>query len=89
MLVSTSSVLWAPTQELVFGRYPLSRGWTLVREIRRWYGVGSDRKYDEARQVSGETHSDPDWYVRVGRDGSPEKWPVRKGQADEVLRGVW
>ena len=48
-----------------------------------------DRKYDEAKQVSGETRSDRDWYPRVGRDGSPEKWPMRKSQADEVLRGVW
>ena len=68
MLVSASSVLWAPTQEMVFGRYPLRRGWTLVREIRRWYEVGSDRKYDEAKQVSSETRSDPDWYPQ-GRKG--------------------
>ena len=45
----TSSDLWAPTQELAFGRYLLRRGWTRVREIRRWYW--SDQKYDEPRQV--------------------------------------
>ena len=51
MLVLTSSDLWAPTQELAVRRYPLRRGWTLVRKLRRWYWAGSDRKYDEARQV--------------------------------------
>ena len=56
--------VWAPTQELVFGRYPLRRGWTLVREVRRLYWVGSDWKYVEAKQVSGETRSDPDWHTQ-------------------------
>ena len=51
MLVLTSRDVWAPTRELAFGRYPLRRGWTLVRELRRWYWAGSDRKYDEPRQV--------------------------------------
>ena len=73
----TSRNVWAPTQELVFGRYPLRRGWTLVRQVRRWYWVGSDRKYVEAKQVSAliRTGTPSD-----GRVGSPQKWP---------MRGVW
>ena len=51
MLVLTSRDVWAPTRELAFGRYPLRRGWTLVRKLRRWYWAGSDRKYVVTRQV--------------------------------------
>ena len=54
--------LECPLGAKVFGRYNSRRGWTLVREVRRWYWVGSDRKYFEAKQVSGETRSDPDWH---------------------------
>ena len=89
-LVLTSRDVWEPTQELVFGRYPLRRGLTLVREIWRWYWVGSDWKYDEAKQVSGGTHSDPDWYPPATEETDHTRnRPMRKGQADEVLRGVW
>ena len=83
MLVSTSSDLWAPTQELVFGRSPLRRGWTLVREIRRWYGVGSDRKYDEANQVNGETRS-----VSEETDHSRRDEKSRRGSAGRLVKGT-
>ena len=49
----------------------------------------SDRKYDEANQLNGETAQFRTGTPSVGRDRSLEKWPMRKGQADEVLRGVW
>ena len=62
MLVSTSRESGCQPKNWFFGRYPLRRGWTLVREVRRLYWVGSDRKYVEAKQVSGETRSDPDWH---------------------------
>ena len=51
VLVLTSRDIWAPTRELAFDRYSLRRGWTLVREIRRWYWDGSGRKYVGAKQV--------------------------------------
>ena len=90
MLVSASSVLWAPTQELVFDRYPLRRGWKLVQS---WYGVGSDRKCDEAKQVSGETRSDPDWYPqgrkgRITREVADEKRSSRRGSARSLVKGT-
>ena len=85
MLVSTSSVLWAPTQELVFGRYPLRRGWTQLREIWRWYGVGSDRKYDEAKQRGDPLRSGllP---PRVGR--ADERRSNRRGSAGSLVKGT-
>ena len=77
MLVLTSRDVWAPTRELAFGRCPLRSGWTLVREIRRWYWVGSDRKYVGANQMTGETRPDPDWHPqcqkrRITRDAADE-----------------
>ena len=80
-------------QELVFGRYPLRRGWTLVREIRRWNGVGSDRKHDKAKQVSGETRSDPGWYLqgrkrRITREVAEWKRSSRRGSAGSLLKGT-
>ena len=81
MLVSVSSVLWAPTQELVFGRSltpRLDAGTRNSALVRKNF----DRKYDGAKQVSGETRSDLDWYPQGRKDGSPEKWPMRKSPAD-------
>ena len=41
--------------------------------IRRWYWIASDQKYDDAKQVSGQTRSDRDWYPSVGRDGALDR----------------
>ena len=76
---------------LAFGRYPLRRGWTLVREIRRWCWVGSDRKYDEAKQVSGETRSDLDWYSqgrkrRITREVADEKRSSRRRSVGSLVK---
>ena len=49
-------------------RYPSRSCWTLVRGIRRWYWIASDQKYDDAKQVSGQTRSDPDWYTPVSEE---------------------
>ena len=87
MLVLTSRDVWAPTQELAFGRYPLRRGWMLVRKLRRWYCSGSARKYDEAKQVE---RGDP---LRSGLYPQGRKRRITQlclkevGRADKVLSG--
>ena len=57
MLVSTSSVLWAPTQELVFGRHHLRRGWTLVRSYAVLRGVWPNSI--DAMDYEHQVESDP------------------------------
>ena len=91
VLVFTSRDVWAPTRELAFDRYPSRRGWTLVRKIHRWYWVGSDRKYNEAKQVTGETRPDLDWHPkcqkrRITREVTEEKRSSRRGSAGSLVK---
>ena len=84
--------VWAPTRELAFVRYSLQRGWKLVRETRRWYWAGSGWKYDEAKQVSSETHSDPDWHPqcrrkRICREVVDEQGSSRRSSCGEFGKG--
>ena len=89
VLVLTSRDVWAPTRELAFGRYPLRCGWTLVRELRRWYWAGSYPKVRRTETGGAERPAQSRTGTpSVGRDGSLEMWPMRKCQADEVLQGV-
>ena len=59
-------------------------------EKGRWYMGGTYRKYDEEKQVNGETRSDPDWYPlcrrrRITRRVTNGKRSSRPGSAGNLV----
>ena len=51
MLVLTSRDVWAPSRELAFVKVSLTQWLDAGTKVRRWYCVGSGRKYVGAKQV--------------------------------------